>query len=112
MNELMKDEIQTKYLALHDALGPRKDAEDKTLFDQQHGQIWADCDTELWDRMIKLEAKQTLTLVEQQELAAIKRLLPTSTPIAPPLVFEPPAGTEMAEKVDYIERFLATLYGG
>jgi hypothetical protein len=75
-----KDEIDAVYLAQHNALGSRKDAEDKDLFDQQHAQIWADCDAVLQDRKIELQAKVELTPEEEQELAKLEALFPTPRP--------------------------------
>ncbi|MBA7558671.1 hypothetical protein ES708_00278 [subsurface metagenome] len=62
------EEIRQKYLALHNALGSRKDAENKELFDRKHRQIWYDCDVELQQRKAELEAKSTLTDEERAEL--------------------------------------------
>lgn len=86
---MTKQEIEQKYLVLHDALGTRKEAEDKELFDQQHRQIWADCDTELKARKAELEAKETLTLEEQKELAELEELFPTIPEPTPPLSTHP-----------------------
>lgn len=110
MIKITKDEIQAKYLALHNALGSRKDAEDKELFDQQHRQIWAACDIELKARKVELEAKETLSLKEQQELKELEVMLPTPIPVEPSPVFNPPPGTGIPEKVKYIEDFLKGLY--
>ncbi len=49
------DKINAKYLALHNALGTKKDAVDKDLFDQQHRQIWNDWETELKAKLSKSE---------------------------------------------------------
>lgn len=71
-----KDKINAKYLALHDALGSRRDAPDKELFDQQHRQVWADCDIELRARKVKLEAQTTLTPTEKQEFDELESIFP------------------------------------
>lgn len=109
---MKKDKILAYWLALHDALGTLKDAEDKVLFNQQHRQIWADCDVELKARKITLEAMSSLTLKQQQELSELEMLFPTPILVEPKPIFEPPAGTGIPEKVDYIEQFLSELYGG
>lgn len=66
-------EIKAKYLVQHNALGQQKDAPDKTLFDQQHHQIWADCDTELLARKAELLIKAVKTTDETKEVEALKR---------------------------------------
>lgn len=68
------EEIRQKYLALHNALGSRKDAEDKDEFDRQHRQIWHDCDVELQQRKAELEAKGALTDEEKLELAEFEEM--------------------------------------
>ena len=71
------NEIKTKYLALHNVLGSRREAIDKELFDQQHGGIWHNCDVELQGRKAELGAKGILTLDEQKELAELESMFPT-----------------------------------
>ncbi|MBA7573639.1 hypothetical protein ES708_15437 [subsurface metagenome] len=75
--------IKHIYLAQHNALGSRKEAEDKELFDQQHRQVWIDCDTELKARKAELEAKETITLKESAELAELESMFP-SPPLPDP----------------------------
>lgn len=75
-----KNEIKAKYLALHDALGARKDAADKELFDQQHRQVWTDCDTELKARRAELAALASHSDVEKQELRELEDMFPTPVP--------------------------------
>lgn len=70
------EEIRQKYLALHDALGSRKDAEDKDEFDRQHREIWNNCDEELQERKVELEAKDTLAADQQQELDELEDIFP------------------------------------
>ncbi|KKK78083.1 hypothetical protein LCGC14_2847150 [marine sediment metagenome] len=65
---MSREEILVRYLAQHNALSTRKDAPDKALFDQQHRQIWADCDAELKARYGELKGKTALTTEEQTEL--------------------------------------------
>lgn len=77
-------EIKQKYLALHNALGSQKDAEDKELFDQQHRQVWADCDTELKARKAELEAMASLTPEQERELAELEAMFPTPVEVTPP----------------------------
>lgn len=72
--------IRAKYLELHNTLGSRKDAEDKELFDQQHAQIWANCDAELQTRKAELVAKTTLTKDEAVELKELKFQFPDPLP--------------------------------
>lgn len=107
---MTKDEIQQFYLALHNALGSRKDAQDKELFDQQHSQVWRDCDVALADRKASLEEKETLTPQEQQELAELESIFPTPIPIEPLPIFTPLTDTGIPDKVAHIENFLANLY--
>jgi len=75
-----KTEIQTRYLEQHDALGTRKDADDKELFDQQHAQVWRDCDVELEQRKDKLKAKPVLAKDEQIELSELTMMFPEPSP--------------------------------
>lgn len=75
-----KAEIQAKYLAEHDTLGTRKDAADKELFDQQHRQIWIDCDIELEARFVELAIKPTLSKAETLELSELEVLFPKPSP--------------------------------
>jgi len=75
------EEIKVKYLALHNALGTRNDAKDKELFDQQHRQVWANCDTELKARKIEMEKSINLKPVEAQELKELGFMFPK--PILP-----------------------------
>lgn len=49
------EDVKAKYLVSHNNLGKRKDATDKKLFDQQHRQIWSDCDAELKAKFSKSE---------------------------------------------------------
>ena len=70
------EEIRQKYLALHDALGSRRDAKDKELFDQKHRQIWRECDVELQQRKTELEAMETLHNAEKEELAELEAMFP------------------------------------
>ena len=84
---MTKKEIETKYLFLHDALGSRKDTDNKELFDQQHAEVWHNCDIELQARMDELKAKATKTKDEDAELAELivvfpKPLLPVRDLIA------------------------------
>lgn len=64
-------EILAKYLALHDALGRQQDAADKEAFDNQHREIWDNCDLELSERQAELEAKTALTDEESRELVEV-----------------------------------------
>ena len=73
-----KNEIQAKYLDLHNALGSLKDATDKVLFNQQHTQIWADCESKLQARKTELEAKSTLSDIENIELKELRVMFPIS----------------------------------
>lgn len=75
-----KYEIEAKYLTIHKALGTRKDAVDKDLFDQQHQQVWRDCETELKVRKVGLQAKPTLLKDEQVELSELKMQFPDPRP--------------------------------
>ena len=77
---MTKIEILAKYLALHDALGSRKDTEDKEFFDQKHRQIWYDCDVELELRKAELLAKSKPTIEEQVELQDLQMMFPEPTP--------------------------------
>lgn len=106
----MISEIQAKYLALHNALGSRETAADKELFDQQHSQIWADCDQELMARKTELELKETLTADELFELSELKHMFPTV--IQPePIIFEPLNPTLGVEhRLAHVEEFLSQLY--
>lgn len=70
-----EDKINAKYLALHNALGTRKDALDAEAFDIAHGKIWADCDVELKTRKEKLKAKSSRTDDENKELSTLKSLV-------------------------------------
>jgi len=65
-------EIKQKSLALHDALGSQKDAEDKDEFDRQHREIWANCDAELQARKSELKVKGTLSDDERLELGELQ----------------------------------------
>ena len=71
-----KQEIQAKHLVLHDALGSRKEAVDKELFDQQHRKVWTDCDVELRVRKSELEAKSSLTSNEAKEVGELRMMFP------------------------------------
>ena len=92
-----RDEIQAKYLALHNALGTRKDAKDKELFDRQHAEIWRNCDIELKARKAELEAKETLTEAEKAELAELEFLFPK--PVSP--------ARDLATEIDEIKAKIA-----
>ena len=70
-----KDEILLKHLAQHTALGSRIDSDDKDKFDQEHRQIWTECDQELGERLAELDTKDTLTPKEQQELDELHEFL-------------------------------------
>ena len=72
-----KDQIQQHYLSKHNALGTRKKARNKELFDQRHRQIWADCDTELKARKAELEALPSLNAEQAQELKELRELIRT-----------------------------------
>ena len=65
-------EILDKHLARHAALGSRKDAPDKDEFDQEHKQIWHECDVELGERLTELEAQDHLSPELEQELAELQ----------------------------------------
>lgn len=71
---------KAKYLALHNALGSRKDADDKELFDQQHGKVWHDYDIEFQERKAKLLTKPNPTANELVELAKLESMYPTPSP--------------------------------
>lgn len=73
----MMIQIQAKYLAHHDALGSRKDAINKELFDTQHAQIWANCDADLRARKAELKTRESLTDEERIELAELEVMFPT-----------------------------------
>ena len=75
-----KEQIETKHLGLHDALGTRKKATDKDLFDQKHRQVWTDCNTELKTRALELEGKTWLTATEDLELRELHRMFPKPPP--------------------------------
>ena len=75
-----KNEIQQKYLELHNALGSRKDAVNKVLFDQQHRQIWADCDVELKARKKELESMTSLFDEQRLELSELISIFPEPSP--------------------------------
>lgn len=107
---MTKDEIQAKYLALHDALGSREDTIDKDLFDQQHRQIWHDCDLELQARKAELEAKETLTPEEQQELSELEAMYPTPTPYEPTIFTPKNPELGVAHRLSHVENFLKNLY--
>ena len=72
-----KNEIQTYWLAQHDALGKQKDAEDEDLFIQQHRGVWRNCRLELQARKADLVAEATLTPEEQKELAELEYMFPS-----------------------------------
>ena len=73
---MKKQEILNKYLNLHNALGSRRDAQDKDEFDRQHREIWGKCDIELQQRKAELEAKGTLSNDERAELAELNEMFP------------------------------------
>ena len=102
-----KNEIKAEYLALHNALGTREDAIDKDLFDQQHAQIWANCDIDLKARKAELKAKATLTIDESVELRELQALFPLAPP--PPLSFETYTHG-LPDRVARIEEFLKGAY--
>lgn len=70
-----KAEIQAKYLTQHDALGTWKDAGDKELFKQKHGEIWHNCDVELQERKTYLETQINPIPEEQQELRELQAMI-------------------------------------
>ena len=74
------NEIRKKYLDRHNALGTRKDAIDKELFDQQHRQVWQDCDVELEARKTELVAKTILNGTEELELRQLRIEFPDPSP--------------------------------
>ena len=76
-------EINAKYLALHGALGSRKDAEDKELFDQKHRQVWQNCDIELKARKEELLSLEELSEAEQDELNQLEIMFPSPPTIKP-----------------------------
>ena len=80
------NEINAKYLVLHDALGTRKDAKDKELFDQEHRQVWHDCDLELQARKAELVSSGELAPEEMEELRVLESLFPPEPPPHPGLV--------------------------
>jgi len=65
-------EILDKHLARHATLGFRKDAQDKDEFDQEHRQIWNECDQELRERLTELQAEEHLTPELEQELTDLQ----------------------------------------
>lgn len=67
-----KAAIEAKYLAQHNALGSPKDAADIEEFNKQHRKIWTKCGEELAKRKVKLQAQDTLTPEEQQELRELE----------------------------------------
>lgn len=104
------DEIQAKYLAIHDALGSRQDAEDKELFDLLHQATWNDCDAELRTRKAQLEAIETLTTEEQSELTDLQFMFPTPIEVEP-IIFTPLNPTQGIEhRLTHVEEFLSQLY--
>ena len=90
---MTKTEIEQSYLALHDALGTQKDAPDKDLFDQQHRQVWADCDVELKQRKAELEDMELLDDEERGELDELTTIYP------PP----PPPGRDLGAEIDTLK---------
>ena len=96
---MIKSEIQVKYLAQHDALGSRKDAIDKELFDQQHAQVWADCNAELKARKDALKAKASLSSKEKAELSELTMMFPEPTPPVRDLAKEIDELTEKVKKL-------------
>ena len=76
----IKDEIQAYWLAQHDALGSREDVEDKELFDQQHAEVWRNCDIELQQRKDELKAKTSLLKDEETELSELTKMFPEPSP--------------------------------
>lgn len=107
---MTKQQILAQYLALHDALGSREDASDKNLFDQQHAQIWLDCDIALQTRKAYLEAQEPLTPQEQQELAELKALFPTLIQIEPIIFLPENPALGVEHRLSHVEQFLADLY--
>lgn len=107
---MTKNEIHAYYLALHDALGSPEDALDKELFDQQHRQIWHDCDVALCERKSYLQLQETLTPEQLQELTELLSMFPPPAPTEPPPIFTPLPTTGLPEKVTHIEDFLSNLY--
>ena len=71
-----KETINQKYLELHNALGKRKDAEDKEAFDIAHRKVWADCNTELKARKVELEMQG----VDGSELKELQIMFPKPDP--------------------------------
>lgn len=79
-----KQEIQQKYLELHNALGTPKDAKDKEAFDTVHRKIWADCDVELKARKTELEARG----LDSVELRELREMYPEPPPPSRNLIKE------------------------
>lgn len=105
-----KSEIQATYLAQHDALGSREDAEDKGLFDQQHRQIWRDCDADLIDRKVQLEVMGTSTPEEQQELLELEHMFPTPIEVEPTIFTPKNPALGIEHRLTHVEDFLHQLY--
>jgi hypothetical protein len=61
-------EIKSQYLKLHDELGIRKDATNKSQYDIDHTKIWTDMDEELKVRKAELKNIKAPTMDEQSEL--------------------------------------------
>jgi hypothetical protein len=97
---MKKSEIEAKYLGLHDALGAREDAADKALFDQQHRQVWANCNTELGARKAELEKSVNLKPDEVQELRELEFMFPKPSPPARNLAAELDALTARVKKLE------------
>lgn len=94
-------EIKAKYLAQHDALGICRDAEGKELFDQQHRQVWYNCDAELQQRRAELDAKASLLKDEETELSELTMMFPE--PIPP--------SRDLAKEIDELIKRIKELEG-
>ena len=97
-------EIQAKYLKLHDDLGTKADAIDKAQFDIDHQKLWSDCDAELKGRMDDLIAKINPTPNEQLELDNLLTMFPKS--ISNTLKEQYQAATTQAQKLSIIAKRL------
>ena len=76
-----KAEIEAKWLEIHNRDYSNKKARPDLTdeeFRQQHGQVWANCKSELKARQAELRAKPSLASEEKKELSEIDELYPSS----------------------------------
>lgn len=107
---MTKDEINTKYLKLHDKLGsrvtykwlfPKDDAKHREEFDIVHAKIWADCDDELKARKKELKDKPSKTKEETPELAELTDMFPE---LGPPVRDLAKEIDDLKDRVDKLEK--------